>query len=149
MLLTAFLIGFVCGLRSMTAPAAVAWGAHLGWLSLRGLLATVFASRITLVVFSVFALGEWIADKLPFIPARTQLGPLGVRIVFGAVCGAALFPSQLLVGAATGAVGGIAGTFAGYHYRRGLSSLSPDWVLAVLEDLVAIGGGLFAVSRFR
>ena len=27
-------IGVVAGLRSMTAPAAVAWAAHLGWINL-------------------------------------------------------------------------------------------------------------------
>jgi len=30
-LLLAFLIGVVCGLRSLTAPAVVAWAAHRGW----------------------------------------------------------------------------------------------------------------------
>lgn len=29
-------IGIVAGLRSMTAPAAVSWAAHLGWLNLQG-----------------------------------------------------------------------------------------------------------------
>ena len=33
-LLLAFLIGVVCGLRSLTAPAVVAWAAHLGWIHL-------------------------------------------------------------------------------------------------------------------
>ena len=33
-LLLAFLIGFFGGLRSLTPPAIVAWGAHLGWLNL-------------------------------------------------------------------------------------------------------------------
>ena len=28
----ALLIGFVAGLRAMTAPAAVGWAAYLGWL---------------------------------------------------------------------------------------------------------------------
>ena len=32
----AFLIGVVAGLRAMTAPAAVSWGAALGWLHLKG-----------------------------------------------------------------------------------------------------------------
>ena len=90
LLLFAFLIGCVCGLRSMTAPAVVAWGAHLGWLHLEGSLLAFFANKISLVVFSLLAVGELIADKLPFIPGRTQPGPLGVRILFGAMCGAAL-----------------------------------------------------------
>ena len=34
--LSALLIGVVAGLRAMTAPAAVAWGAYLGWLPLAG-----------------------------------------------------------------------------------------------------------------
>jgi uncharacterized membrane protein len=149
-LLYAFLIGCVCGLRSMTAPAAVAWGARLGWLHLQASLLAFFTHQISLVIFSVFAFGELIADKLPFIPARTQAGPLAVRVIFGAMCGAALCISHAvspLPGALLGAVGGLAGAFAGYHYRRALTAMAPDLVLALLEDLVAVGGGLFLVSR--
>jgi len=151
LLLGAFLMGGVCGLRSMTAPALVAWGAHLGWLHLQNSLLAFFAHKISLVIFSVFALGELIADKLPFIPARTQVGPLAVRVIFGALCGAALCISGAaspLVGALLGAVGGVAGAFAGYAYRRRLAAMVPDLVLALLEDLVAVGGGLFLVSRW-
>jgi len=67
-LLYALLIGCICGLRSMTAPAVVAWGAHLDWLHLQGSLLAFFANKVSLVVFSLFAIGELIADKLPFIP---------------------------------------------------------------------------------
>jgi uncharacterized membrane protein len=148
-LLSALLIGGVCGLRSMTAPAAVAWGAHLGWLHLDGSLLAFLANTISLVVFSLFALGELIADKLPFIPARTQAGPLGVRIFFGAGCGAALCISHgasPVAGSVLGALGGVAGAFAGYSYRRGLGAKAPDLLLALLEDMVAVGGGLLLVS---
>jgi uncharacterized membrane protein len=152
LLLGAFLIGCVCGLRSMTAPAVVAWGAYLGWLHLQGSLLAFFAHKISLVIFSVFALAELIADKLPFIPARTQAGPLAVRIIFGALCGAALCVSAAaaspMVGALLGAVGGVAGAFAGYTYRHRLASMVPDLVLALLEDLVAVGGGFFLISRW-
>jgi uncharacterized membrane protein len=151
LLLGAFLIGCVCGLRSMSAPAVVAWGAHLGWLHLQGSLLAFFVHKLSLVIFSVFAIGELIADKLPFIPARTQAGPLAVRIIFGALCGAALCISAAvaspMAGALLGAVGGVAGAFAGYTYRRRLAPMAPDLVLALLEDLVAVGGGLFLVSR--
>ena len=34
MLLMTLLIGIVAGSRTMTAPAAVAWGAWLGWIDL-------------------------------------------------------------------------------------------------------------------
>ena len=150
-LLYAFLVGCVCGLRSMTAPAVIAWGAHLGWLHGDGGLYRVFANKITLIVFSLFAAGELIADKLPFIPARTQIGPLAVRVIFGGLCGAALCVSVAgspAAGAVLGAAGGVAGAFAGYNYRRRLASLVPDFVLALIEDVVAVGAGFLIVSRF-
>ena len=34
--LLALLIGFVAGLRALTAPAAISWAAHFGWLQLSG-----------------------------------------------------------------------------------------------------------------
>lgn len=34
--LLALLIGFIAGLRAMTAPAMVSWAAHFGWLDLSG-----------------------------------------------------------------------------------------------------------------
>ncbi len=37
-LLLALLIGVVAGLRSLTAPAVVAWAAFLGWIDLHGTL---------------------------------------------------------------------------------------------------------------
>ncbi len=147
-----FLIGCVCGLRSMTAPAVVAWGARLGWLHLGGSPLAFLANQISLVVFSLFALGELIADKLPFIPRRTQAGPLIVRIVFGAGCGAALCFSGAaagIVGALLGGLGGVTGAFAGYRYRAGLSGKAPDFVLALVEDAVAVGGGLLLVAAAK
>ncbi len=153
LLLAAFLIGCVCGLRSMTAPAVIAWGAYLGWLHLQGGLFDFFANKISVVVFSLFAVGELIADKLPFIPSRTQAGPLAVRGVFGAMCGAALCISgsvSPVLGGVLGGLGGIAGAFAGFGYRRSLSKGTkiPDLLAALVEDLVAVGGGLFLVSRW-
>jgi uncharacterized membrane protein len=149
----ALLIGVICGLRSMTAPAVVCWGAHLGWLALAGSTVGFLARPVFLVVFTLFAIGELIADKLPFIPRRTMIGPLAVRIVFGAICGAALAIAGhgvLSVGGVLCAVGGVLGAYAGYAYRRAASSSGriPDLPAALLEDLVAVGGGLFLVSRF-
>jgi uncharacterized membrane protein len=48
-----------------------------------------------------------------------------------------------------GAAGGLAGSFAGYQWRTGLVKALgvPDFVIAFLEDALAIGAGLFIVSR--
>jgi uncharacterized membrane protein len=149
-LLFALLIGCICGLRSMTAPALVAWGAHLGWLHLEGSRLAFFAHPVTLLIFSLFAIGELIADKLPFIPARIQAGPLGVRILFAALCATALCISgaqALWLGAILGVVGAVLGAFAGYAYRRSFGGKVPDLLLALLEDLVAVGGGFLFLSR--
>ena len=35
-LLLAFAIGVIGGLRAITAPTVVAWAAHLGWINLHG-----------------------------------------------------------------------------------------------------------------
>jgi uncharacterized membrane protein len=53
-------------------------------------------------------------------------------------------------GVVLGVAGAIAGAFAGYQLRSGLVKALkvPDLVIALLEDAVAIGGGLFIVSRF-
>jgi uncharacterized membrane protein len=152
-ILLAFLIGCVTGLRSMTGPAVVCWGAHVGWLQLDLSPLSFLHNRISLIVFTLFAVGELIADKLPKIPNRTDVGPLAVRVIFGAGCGAALSAtaeSSLLIGAALGGIGALAGTFAGYFLRRRLTLQQrlPDLPIALLEDLVAVGGGLFIVSRF-
>jgi uncharacterized membrane protein len=148
-----FGIGFVCGLRSMTAPAVVCWGAHLGWLPLAGSPLGFLAHPLALTIFTIFALGELIADKLPFIPRRTMPGPLIVRLLFGGVCGAALCVSGRVAmpyGALLGALGAVIGAYAGYNYRRRVpgNGHTMQFLAALLEDIVAVGGGFFIVSRF-
>jgi uncharacterized membrane protein len=58
--------------------------------------------------------------------------------------------SSLWLGALTGAIGAIAGAFGGYRVRVGLvrTLQAPDFAIAIPEDLIAIGLGLFLVCRF-
>ena len=151
-LLLAFFLGVVTGLRSMTGPAALAWAAHHDWLNLHNTSLSFVTTTTAMVIFLVAALTELVVDQLPATPSRTK--PLGLiaRIVFGGLCGAgiALAGSQLLsVGAIVGIAGALIGTFAGHEVRlRSVRTLGlPDFVVAILEDIVAIGGGLFIVSR--
>jgi uncharacterized membrane protein len=53
-------------------------------------------------------------------------------------------------GAVLGIVGTLAGTYGGYQARSRLVKAlgTPDFVIALLEDLVTIGGSLWVVSRF-
>ena len=149
----AFLIGIVAGLRSLTAPAVVAWAAHRGWLDVQNTPASFMASTVAVVIFTVLALGEFIADQLPFTPSRLEPPGLIARIVLGALSGAviALAGAQsLALGALAGAIGGVAGAFAGYHVRTGLvrALKIPDIIIGLLEDAVAILAAVFIVSRF-
>lgn len=146
-----FVMGCVCGLRSMTGPAIVCWAARLGWLQLDGTRLAFLHNPISLVVFTLLAIGELVADKLPFIPGRTTPGPLVVRFISGALCGSALTLSAHAAwpaGALVGGVGAIAGSYAGYYVRRSLTvgRRLPDLPVALVEDLVAIGLGLYVTS---
>jgi uncharacterized membrane protein len=152
-LLLALLIGVVSGLRSVTAPAVVAWGAHLNWLNLRNTALSFMASTAAVVIFTLLALFELIADKLPSTPSRTEPVGLIARVLLGGLSGACVALSgaqSMVLGAVLGAVGGVAGAFAGYQARtRLVKALKvPDFVIALLGDAVAIGGGLLIVSRF-
>ncbi len=153
LLVLVLLLGVVTGLRSMMAPAVVCWGVHFGWLSLTHSPLFFLSSRISLVVFTLLALGELIGDKLPMTPNRTEVFPVLARAVAGALGGAALVITAgawLLSGIVVGALGAVIGTFAGYHVRRALTRNAglADLPVALFEDLVAIGGGFFLVSRF-
>jgi uncharacterized membrane protein len=145
-------IGVVAGLRSMLAPAAVAWAVHLGWMNLHDSPFAFIESSLGLVALSILALGELVADLLPIIPKRTALAPLLVRIFSGGFCGACLFASAncpLTIGAALGAVGAVTGAFAGYEIRRRLvANLKiKDLVVALCEDVIAVGLALFVLWR--
>jgi uncharacterized membrane protein len=152
-LLFAFLVGVVGGLRAMSAPAVTAWAAHLGWLNVAATPLKFMGSMITVAIFTILAIVELVTDQLPSTPARTKPAGLIPRIVLGGLCGASVAAAggqSLLIGSLLGAVGGIVGAFAGYEVRtRLVKALGvPDFVIAVAEDIVAIGGGLFLLSRF-
>jgi uncharacterized membrane protein len=147
MLGLAFAIGIVAGLRSFTAPAAVCWAAHLGWLHLTGSRLAFLGSTTAVCISSVLALTELVLDKTSWIGARTKPGPLIDRIIMGALSGAALGST---LGAICGGVGALVGTYGGFYARhRIVSNLKvPDIVVALVEDAVAVGGALLIVSRF-
>src|SRR6202049_1274464 len=149
----AFTIGVVAGLRSLTAPAVVAWAAHLGWINLHGSSLAFMGSAWAVAIFTLLAVVELVADQLPSTPSRTAPVGLSARIVTGALTGACLAvagDATLWLGAFAGALGGIAGAFAGCHARVGLvrALRVPDFAVAIPEDVIAIGLGLFVASRF-
>jgi uncharacterized membrane protein len=149
--LLAFAIGVVAGLRAMTAPAAVAWAARLGWLHLDDTPLAFLSSGVAAYVFTALMIGELVADKLPRTPSRTRPGPFVGRIAAGGLAGAALIAGtggSLALGALLGAIGAVAGTLGGYTARTRLVRMLavPDYVVALGEDILAIGGAFLILS---
>jgi len=140
-------IGFVAGLRSMTAPALVSWAAYLGWLDLSTGPLNFLSFPAVVILLTVWALFELVLDKTDKLGRRTGAVGLIFRIVTGSLSGAAVYSATggaLASGAAIGLAGAMIGTFGGYYSRRALvekSSLS-DFTVAIFEDLVAIVLGL-------
>jgi uncharacterized membrane protein len=152
LLLLCLLLGCVAGLRSLTPPAAVCWGAHMGWLHLSGKKLAFLGHPTALIIFTLLALFELVNDKLPKTPARTALPGLIARILTGGFSAAALAVSaagSVVVAALVGIIGALAGTFGGYNVRHSLVSSVhlPDLPVALVEDVIAVAGGLLIVSH--
>lgn len=148
-LLLALLIGVVAGLRAMSAPAAVCWGAYLGWIALSDTALSFMGHWIALSVFTVLAIVELVTDQLPSTPSRTVPVQFGTRIVMGALAGAALGATggQLAFGLVAGIVGAVIGTYGGRAARAKLgAAFRADRPAALIEDAVAIVGGLAIVA---
>jgi uncharacterized membrane protein len=133
-LITAGAFGAVSGSRSMLGPALVARAAS--------------SSRLA-PILSYLAAGEFAADKLPAIPARTDALPLFGRIVSGAIVGASVCSRRQRVACAlTGAAGAIVAAYALTAARRVASQRRiPNAIAGACEDALALGAGLWLMRR--
>ncbi len=144
-LLLAVLIGVIAGLRALTAPAVVAWGAFLGWIDVEGKWSEWVAHPITVTVLTIFLLVELVTDQLPKTPSRKTAPQFLTRLIMGAfagaVIGSAFFHTFSAIGA--GIIGAVLGTMAGAAARTRLASANGgrDRPGAFTEDAVAVGGG--------
>ena len=140
---TALFLGFASGLRAFTPLALSCWIAAWGWMPLGGTRLGFLGTNIGALIVSVLAVGELIGDKLPMTPGRTTAGPLGARVVTGALAGTALSigaGQPWLIGLISGAAGSVAGAFAGFYARRFLVVRMGvrDIFVAIAEDLATI-----------
>jgi len=141
----ALLIGVIAGLRAMTAPAVVAWGAFLGWINVDGKWSEWMAHPITVSVLTIFLLVELVTDQLPKTPSRKTAPQFVARLIMGAFAGAVIGSTDFHTFSALGAgvVGAVLGTMGGAAVRQKLYDANGerDRPGAVLEDVVAVGGG--------
>jgi len=152
-LFLALLIGAFVGLRSLTPPAFVSWAAALHWIDLGSSRLHLIAAKPVAAILTVLAILELVADKLPSAPSRTAPPGLIARVVLGLLCGACIAVAgahSAWSGALVGFAGSLIGCFGGFQARTRLvkSLRCPDYIVAIVEDLIAIGGSLYVVTRF-
>lgn len=150
LIILALLIGVVAGLRSMMAPAVLAWAAFLGWVPLQSSWAAFMGFSFTPYIFTALAIIEILMDKLPTTPTRKSPSPFAVRVVSGAFSGAVLGAAggATLIGLVAGAIGAVLGTLGGYEFRTRLSKATGrDVQTALLEDGIALTGA-FLIVRY-
>lgn len=144
-------LGAMTGFRAMTPMAVLCFFAYRGNLDISGTWAFWTAKPVTVIVFVLLALGEYIGDKLPRTPNRTAPFPLFSRIAFGALVGALAatgLHGSTLEGGFLGAISALAGTFVGFHLRQrlvGETGLS-DLPIALGEDVLALGLSFLAAG---
>lgn len=141
---TSFGIGFVTGMRSMTACAALTWAASEG--RTRGDLIPNGAGARTLATTA--AVAEMVGDKMPFAPDRRIPPSFAFRLAIGAAGGWALAGRRASpeIGAVIGLAGAIAGTLLGRAARGADSQTNSGRINGLVEDAVAAGLATLVVA---
>jgi uncharacterized membrane protein len=146
----AILIGVVAGLRALTPPAVVAWGAMLGWLPVEGTWAGWVGHPITVTVLTILLVVELVTDQLPKTPSRLVPPQFIARMVTGAFAGAVIgvVTHHSILGIGGGLLGAVLGTLGGYQARHRLVAANGghDLPVALTEDAIAVLGGFAIVA---
>jgi len=127
--LDALLVGLACSMRSSAGAAALA---ARGRITGPARVATLLACA-----------GELVLDKTPVAIDRIDRSAVGGRIATGAYSGRAIAGP---VGLVAGAAAAFAGSYATWRARKLVVEATglPDPVVAVGEDLLALGGAAIA-----
>ncbi len=144
-------VGAIAGMRSMAAPALLSRRLQQreqpsDRLLPRSTGVRLLGSRRAATVLTVLAAGEMVADKMPFVPARTELPSLIGRAASGALCGAVVAARRggsQPVAAAIGAAAAVGMAHLAYRVRKRVGEATglPDVVVALTEDAVALTTG--------
>jgi uncharacterized membrane protein len=149
-ILLAIGIGVVAGLRALTPPAVVAWGAYLGWLDVGDKWSHWVGSWITVAVLTIFLVVELVTDQLPKTPSRKTTPQFATRLITGAFAGAVIGSAfhHTFIAIGGGIIGAVLGTLGGYEARKRLVERNGghDLPIALTEDAVAVLGGFAVVA---
>jgi uncharacterized membrane protein len=152
MMLWMILLGVATGMRTMTPIAAICWFMWFALLPVTGLTYWT-ASFVAVLVFTVFALGEYYGDTLATAPSRKNALPLVSRLVFGVLVGvivASTYGEPLAGGILLTVMGVLIGAFGGYRARMYFADkVGRDFPVAVCESALALGMSVAALVRIR
>lgn len=155
--LQAAALGLVAGVRGATAPATIASYVHrrqgriLASPELAQSPLRYLASPLAGDALRLFALGEMVMDKLPFVPKRTAAPSLTARAVSGGLAGAVvgmMYRGSPVLAGLIGALSATGATFGITQLRKQLTENTavPDAVIGGLEDLLVLGTGYYLVN---
>ncbi|MEZ0487192.1 DUF4126 domain-containing protein [Fibrella aquatica] len=153
--LRSFQLGFIAGMRAMSAPALLSHRLSQAIPTLHPQSPLHYlAQPTTAKVFKALAGGEIIGDKLPSAPNRTTPSQFVARVGIGAACGAVVSEVEgqpMPIGAVLGGLGAVAGTLLFFNLRRWLDhDLGlPDAVGAIAEDALVAGVGWSIVNDIK
>ena len=146
-------LGAVAGVRSMSAPALLSRAASRGDIgNIEGTPFAFLASSRTARILTVLAIGEALADKLPFSPDRISVPGLIGRMASGALVGAALLAAaerRAAIGAGLGLLAAAAASYPSYYLRVKTQEKlgAPNWAVGLVEDALAEGAGLLTLRK--
>jgi uncharacterized membrane protein len=145
------LLGFITGMRTMTPIAVICWFAWLGLLPLSDDWCWWAAKLPVVIVFTLLAAGEYIADKLGYSPRPTRPAILILRFFFGGLVGAIVaagLNSSGIEGTILGVLGALVGAFCAYQLRHQLTRRigCKIWHVTVSEDIFAIGCAIICLG---
>jgi uncharacterized membrane protein len=149
-LLFCFLLGALCGSRTMMPVTVLCWFAFFGKLHAGGMFALP-GLPLAVAIFTTAAIAELIVDKLPVTPSRLKAPLLIGRLCFGGFVGAVLARAMFeggREGALLGVSGALMGAVVGYWLRTGLVKKTgwPDYAVALMEDATTIAGSIAVVG---
>lgn len=141
-------LGAVAGMRSMVAISLLSgYLAKTDPKTREGTPLALLETPTANTALKLAVVGEMLADKIPFAPARTAVLPLLWRVVWGALLGAVTTSGRRRSEALPGAlVGGGAALFTSYfvyllRVRAAERLHIPDTVLGMAEDAAVLALG--------
>jgi uncharacterized membrane protein len=146
-MLRSLLIGFMSGARSLSPLAVASLAARRGRLTVGGGPAGLLAGPKVSVGLQALAVAEALGDKMKSAPDRIVPSGMAVRVVTGALAGAAVAPAgEKRAGAVVGIGAAIVGSYVTFGARMRSMARHGQAETGVVEDLLVLLAGLVVVG---